>query len=84
MRKLTPDENKAMVQGWNRQEARRSIKTVTYKGWIIHTTPDSVTATKDGEELTIRKFDIVERGLELMRNAIDRREESETKQSAGH
>ncbi len=45
---------------------------MTYKGWTIHITPDSITATKDGEELTIRKFG--ERGMELIKNAIDRRE----------
>jgi hypothetical protein len=48
---------------------------VTYKGWTIHAEPDSITATKDGEELTIRKFGAVENGLRLMRNAIDRREQ---------
>jgi len=47
-----------------------------YKGWIIYVTSDSVTATKDGEELTIRKFGPAERGLELMKNAIDRREDA--------
>ncbi len=47
---------------------------MTYKGWTIRTTPDEITATKDGEELTIRKFGTPERGLQLMKNAIDRRE----------
>ena len=51
---------------------------MTYKGWTIHITPDSITATKDGEELTIRKFG--ERGMELIKNTIDRREASEIKQ----
>ncbi len=42
------------------------------KGWTIHITPTSITATKDSEELTI--YVTGERGLRLMRNAIDRRE----------
>ena len=43
---------------------------MTYKNWTICIAPDSITATKDGEELTIRKFG--ERGMELLKNAIDR------------
>ncbi len=45
---------------------------MTYKGWTIRITPDSITAMKDGEELTI--YVAGERGMQLMRNAIDRRE----------
>ncbi len=45
---------------------------MTYKGWTIHVTPNSITATKDSEELTI--YVTGEKGLQLMRNAIDRRE----------
>ncbi len=45
---------------------------MTYKGWTIHITPDSIAATKGDEELTI--YVAGERGLQLMKNAIDRRE----------
>jgi len=45
----------------------------THKGWTIHTAPNAITATKAGEELTI--YVTGKRGLQLMRNAIDRREE---------
>lgn len=41
---------------------------MTYKGWTIHVTPTSITATKDGEELTIRTTD-----MKLMKKAIRRR-----------
>jgi len=44
-----------------------------YKNWTIHTAPNGYVATKDGEELTI--YVTGERGLQLMKNAIDRREE---------
>ncbi len=44
---------------------------MTYKDWTIHTTPNSITATKDGEELTI--YVAGGRGLQLMRRAIKRR-----------
>jgi len=47
-----------------------------HKGWIIYVTTDSITATKDGEELTIRKFGVAKHGLELIKNAIDRREDA--------
>ena len=47
-----------------------------HKGWTIHTTPDAITATKGGEELTIHKFGT--RGMQLMKNAIDRREDETT------
>jgi len=46
---------------------------MTYKGWTIHTTPTSITATKDDEELTV--YVTGKRGLALMKRAIDRREE---------
>ncbi len=47
-----------------------------HEGWTIHINPDSITATKDGEELTI--YVPGKRGLQLMKNAIDRREEDDT------
>jgi len=53
------------------------MSTMIYKGWTIHIESDSVTATKDGEELTIRKFGMAERGLELIKNAINKREEND-------
>lgn len=55
---------------------------MTYKGWIIRITPDSITATKDGEELIIRKFG--ERSMELIKNAINRREQNANIQVANY